>query len=308
MAKSEQGATSSEITDLPESVKIKNFLEKCVYPYTDNPLIRAALERWSRASFVDSSFLEYIWTDSIIPIEGAAMSQPSLVVRMMDHLQLDGTGTVMEVGTGSGWLALLLADCAENVHTIELVQQLSTNAEKILRSLGNTSVRFHVGDGALGLPIHAPFQRIIVTAAAQTLPLELVRQLDAKGGKMVVPVGENYEHCTLIEVTRNDTEIAVRNIEPVRFMPLMSDVGNGAFTQKQYDEVTRKNEQTLADLVNDIAEEEDLDVSNLRQQVRDAMGDLLSDAQVNRHVLAALEEMGVVDHYFLHKMSQPRVD
>ncbi len=303
MLKAEQEPAHQNTAERQSEGKIQGFLEKSIHPYTDNQLIRQAIARRSRAPFVEDKYLDHIWTDAIIPINGATMSQPSLVARMMDFLELDGTGSVFEVGTGSGWLALLLADCAETVHTTDISDELVRRAETIVRTQGNDSIHFHVGDGVVGLPDHAPFQRIIVTAAARSMPIELLKQLDPNGGKMVLPMGDNYAHCTLMQVTRNGGTFGVINIEPVRFMPLMSNAPGG-WTQQEYDEVTQQNDQQLATLIAEIASVDDLDVLDMQNQIREGVegGDKMSLAEINRHLLSVLEDMGILEKYFLHKM------
>ena len=162
--------------------------------------------------------------DRPLPIgHGQTISQPYIAALMTEQLALLGTERVLEIGTGSGYQAALLAVLARQVYSVEIVPELSARAAEVLLgklALGN--VRLRVGDGALGWPTEAPFDRILVTAAPRELPALLIEQL-GPGGRMVVPVGEEVEVqvLKLVEKAEEGT-VAVRDILPVRFVPMTS--------------------------------------------------------------------------------------
>jgi len=162
--------------------------------------------------------------DRPLPIgHGQTISQPYIAAFMTERLGLVGAERVLEIGTGSGYQAALLAVLAGQVYSVEIVPELSARAAEVLLgrlSLGN--VRLRVGDGALGWPEEAPFDRILVTAAPRELPPLLLEQL-RPGGRMVVPVGEEVEVQVLKLVEKaEDGALAVRDILPVRFVPMTS--------------------------------------------------------------------------------------
>jgi protein-L-isoaspartate(D-aspartate) O-methyltransferase len=155
-----------------------------------------------------------------LPIgNGQTISQPFIVAVMTDLLDPEPDDKVLEIGTGSGYQAAVLASLVEEVFTIEIVPPLGERASATLERLGFTNVRTRIGDGYRGWPEEAPFDGIIVTAAADQIPPPLIEQLKA-GGRMIIPVGGNSaaEQLTLIE-KRMDGSIALRQVMPVRFVP-----------------------------------------------------------------------------------------
>jgi protein-L-isoaspartate(D-aspartate) O-methyltransferase len=148
-----------------------------------------ALQRVPRHWFVPEEYADIAYSDGPLPIgQGQTISQPYIVALMTELLELHGDEVVLEVGTGSGYQAALLGALAHQVHTIERHFALAEKAEQVLRKLGITNVMVHVGDGTLGLPEYAPFQAIMVTAAAPRVPQPLFDQLD-EGGWLVLPEG-----------------------------------------------------------------------------------------------------------------------
>lgn len=151
---------------------------------------------------------------------GQTISQPYIVGLMTDLLDVDKDDIVLEVGTGSGYQAAVLAEIVKHVYTIEIIKPLGLSARARLRRLGYTNVTVKVGDGYYGWPEHAPFDAIIVTAAASHIPPPLVKQLKP-GGKMAIPVGNPFQVQNLMLVEkRPDGKIRTRNILPVAFVPL----------------------------------------------------------------------------------------
>lgn len=152
---------------------------------------------------------------------GQAISQPYIVALMTDLLDLQGGETVLEIGTGSGYQAAMLAEIAGIVHTVEFVAELSSAAQAALARAGYRNIEFRVGDGRLGWPEAAPYPAIMVTAAAETVPDSLVAQL-APGGRMILPVGKANGPQNLIRVRRDETGRIVRDtILSVAFVPLV---------------------------------------------------------------------------------------
>ena len=142
---------------------------------------------------------------------------------MTSHLQLSGKEKVLEIGTGSGYQAAILAKLSKEVHSVERIPELAENAEKTLKALGIKNVFVHTGDGSLGWPEAAPYDRIIVTAAAPEVPKELTDQLKP-GGRLVIPVGERWNQM-LEEWVRTDAGLEKWDVLPVVFVPLLGEKG-----------------------------------------------------------------------------------
>jgi protein-L-isoaspartate(D-aspartate) O-methyltransferase len=139
---------------------------------------------------------------------------------MTELLKLKSGEKVLEVGTGSGYQAAILADIGSEVFTIEILESLSETAQEILKSLGYSNINFKVGDGYSGWPEHAPFDAIIVTAASEHIPEPLIEQLK-ENGRMVIPIGDLYQELLLI--TKTDKGIEKNTITPVRFVPMTGE-------------------------------------------------------------------------------------
>ena len=156
-----------------------------------DPRVLDAMRQVPRHRFVPAEYADMAYSDGPLPIgQGQTISQPYIVALMSEMLELQGGETVLEVGTGSGYQAAVLAHLAKTVHTVERHAALSEQAGRILQELGLNNVAVHLGDGSLGLPEYAPFQGIMVTAAAPAVPQPLLDQL-ADGGRLVVPVGSH---------------------------------------------------------------------------------------------------------------------
>jgi protein-L-isoaspartate(D-aspartate) O-methyltransferase len=174
-----------------------------------------------RHRFVPGSELRNAYDNRPLPIGyGQTISQPYIVALMTDLIAPQPGDRVLEVGTGSGYQAAVLAEIVAQVFTIEIIEPLYVSATDRLASLGYDNVTTRLGDGYFGWEDEAPFDAIVVTAAPSHVPPPLVRQL-AKGGRMVIPVGGRWatQQLLLIERTRND-EIITRQVAPVRFVPL----------------------------------------------------------------------------------------
>ncbi len=183
-----------------------------------------AIERIPRERFVPPSFLDKAYDDTALPIGmGQTISQPLVVATMTEALKLKKTHKVLEVGTGSGYQTALLAMLSRRVYTIELLRELQVEAEKILLELQLLNVTTKAGNGMKGWPEQAPFDRIIVTAAAsKEAPPLLLDQL-APGGIMITPIAEDPIHQVVAEFTRTENGIVRRDLFPVRFVPLVPE-------------------------------------------------------------------------------------
>jgi protein-L-isoaspartate(D-aspartate) O-methyltransferase len=180
-----------------------------------------------RPRFVPEDLRAEAWENIPLPIgAGQTISQPLVVARMCEVLALTGSETVLDVGTGSGYHAAVLARLARHVHSIELHPELSWRAGENLRAAGVHNVTLAIGDGSRGLPEHAPFEAINVAAAAGgAIPPALVEQL-APGGRLVAPI-ENGDQ-RLVVACRTAGGMTVTDLERVRFVPLVSSPGSGA--------------------------------------------------------------------------------
>jgi protein-L-isoaspartate(D-aspartate) O-methyltransferase len=186
--------------------------------------VLATMERVPRELFVPEDLRRRAYDDAALPIGGGqTISQPYMVARICEALELRGQERVLDVGTGSGYQAAVLAELAAEVDTIERIPELAETARRNLAAAGYDRVRVHVGDGSRGLPARAPFDAIAVAAAAPELPKTLYAQLKT-GGRMVVPVGK-YGIQRLEVVIRSPEGPAVIRSVPCRFVPLVGEEG-----------------------------------------------------------------------------------
>jgi protein-L-isoaspartate(D-aspartate) O-methyltransferase len=188
--------------------------------------VLAAMARVPREQFVPESVRPYAYADDALPIgQGQTISQPFVVATICSLLALDGSERVLDVGTGSGYQAAVLAELATEVVTIERIPELADTARAALAAAGYENVEVHVGDGSLGVPERAPFDAIAVAAATPTVPQALYEQL-AEGGRIVVPRGSR-DGQELVLVVRTADGPVERAVLPVRFVPLLGDEGFG---------------------------------------------------------------------------------
>ncbi len=183
-----------------------------------------AMEKVERHLFVPKGYQYKSYDDSPLPIgEGQTISQPYIVAYMTEILKLDGTEKVLEVGTGSGYQAAILAELAKEVYSIEVIVTLGERAKKLLENLDYTNLEVKVGDGYQGWKEHAPFDAIIVTCAPTHVPDALKEQL-AEGGIMVIPVGQRYAQ-ELVVLTKKKGKLVEKETIGVRFVPMINDEG-----------------------------------------------------------------------------------
>ncbi len=190
---------------------------------TNGDVLRA-MEATPRIDFLEGIFRERSFEDTPLPIAcGQTISQPSVVGLMTQALEMHRRCKVLEVGTGSGYQAAILARLARRVYTIERHRRLGRSARMLFERLGLGNITVVIGDGSLGLPEQAPFDRIIVTAAAEDPPKLLLDQLRV-GGIMVLPVGQSNAVQTLLKVVKTDAGPDYTDLGPVRFVPLLAGV------------------------------------------------------------------------------------
>lgn len=184
--------------------------------------VLAAMERVPRHEFAPEAYRDQAYEDHPLPIgEGQTISQPYIVAIMLEALELSPSDRVLEIGTGSGYVTALLAELTAQVVSMERHAALADSAQSLLRSLGCTNLTVVTGDGTRGYPEGAPYDAIIVSAAASEMPSALVAQL-AEGGRMIVPVGsEDAQQLRLIRVENGNVRTECREL--CRFVPLISD-------------------------------------------------------------------------------------
>jgi protein-L-isoaspartate(D-aspartate) O-methyltransferase len=188
----------------------------------------AAIEATPRELFAPKALADQAYFDQPLPIDcGQTLSQPLIVALMTQMLDLHPEHRVLEIGAGSGYQTAILARLAKEVVSIERWPELLGQARARLAGLGIENVELRLGDGALGAPDAAPFDRIMVTAAAPERPDALIAQL-AEGGVLVAPVGPSGEDQKLMRYVRSGQRIATETLAPVRFVPLLPGVASGA--------------------------------------------------------------------------------
>jgi len=183
--------------------------------------VLAAMEKIDRAAFLTGNFAERAYEDVPLPIaSGQTISQPSVVGLMTQALEVSARDKVLEVGTGSGYQAAILSQLGRRIYTIDRHRSLTRAASALLTKLDLHNITVISGDGSFGLPEQAPFDRILVTAAAEDPPGPLLAQL-RMGGIMIVPVGQSDAVQTLIKVRRTEDGFDYQELQPVRFVPLV---------------------------------------------------------------------------------------
>lgn len=198
------------------ALRSKGVIDTCVL---------TAMERVDRAAFVKGIFAERAYEDMPLPIScGQTISQPSIVGIMTQALMVSPRDKVLEIGTGSGYQAAILSHLARRVYTVDRYRRLVIQAQAIFTAQDITNITTFTGDGSHGFAEHAPFDRILLTAAAEDPPGPLLAQLRV-GGIMVLPVGQSDTVQSLIRVTRLETGFNYEELRPVRFVPLLEGLG-----------------------------------------------------------------------------------
>jgi protein-L-isoaspartate(D-aspartate) O-methyltransferase len=190
-----------------------------------DPKVIQAMRKVPRHLFLDEALRSQAYEDNPSPIgEKQTISQPYIVAMMTELLGLKGKEKVLEIGTGSGYQAAVIAEIAERVYSIERIPALAKRARKLLDDLKYTNIVITIGDGTLGWKEHSPYDGIIVTAAAPHAPTALLEQLKT-GGRLVIPIGEEYAQDLMVYIREDDGEYSKENYGGVRFVKLIGDEG-----------------------------------------------------------------------------------
>ena len=209
----------SQQTDWKNWTK-KMVREQIIRRGISNNQVIDVMQNTPRHRFVPDGVADYAYQDNALPIgKGQTISQPYIVAFMTETLDVDSTYKVLEIGTGSGYQAAVLSPLVKHVYTIEIVKMLAQRADSTLKALSYNNVTVRWGDGYKGWPEEAPFDRIIGTAAPPEIPKALIDQLKP-GGKMVLPVGTNWQEIVVLTKTKSG-KIQKKNVLPVRFVPMV---------------------------------------------------------------------------------------
>jgi protein-L-isoaspartate(D-aspartate) O-methyltransferase len=193
----------------------------------DDRRVLQAMLKVERHLFVPESYRPMAYADRPLPIgEGQTISQPYIVALMTYHLHLTPEDRVLEIGTGSGYQAAVLAELAKEVYSLEIIEQLARTAQERLQALGYKNVRVKSGDGFYGWPEHAPYDAIMITCATPTIPERLVGQLK-EGGRMILPLGNEPFIQSLTLITKRAGKIERQLLEDVVFVPMTGEIGKG---------------------------------------------------------------------------------
>jgi protein-L-isoaspartate(D-aspartate) O-methyltransferase len=185
--------------------------------------VLGAIRKVPREEFFSKDCRELAYCDGAFSIgRGQTISQPFMVAKMTECLELKGAEKVLEIGTGSGYQAAILAELAKKVYTVERIEVLSERARNILKELGYSNIEFRVGDGTYGWEEFAPYDRIIVTAGARDVPLELIEQLSKEKGILVIPVGASYTKILKV-IIKDDHKLLQKEDCACYFVPLVGD-------------------------------------------------------------------------------------
>jgi protein-L-isoaspartate(D-aspartate) O-methyltransferase len=210
------------VSDSPEFAKARHEMVRTTIEErgVSNPKVLSAMQAVPRHCFVPQNLVPAAYTDRPLPIgEGQTISQPYVVALMTEILQLEKDQRVLEIGTGSGYQAAVLAQITSHVYSIEIKKKLYKQASNTLKILGYNTVQLRHGDGYFGWPEAAPFDAIMITAAVDHIPPPLLKQLK-EGGRLALPLGNPFSYQNLVLVTKKDNELTVKQITGVLFVPM----------------------------------------------------------------------------------------
>ncbi|MBS0012905.1 MAG: protein-L-isoaspartate(D-aspartate) O-methyltransferase [Desulfobacterales bacterium] len=217
-------ASRKENEDNFRQQRMKMIRQQLMARGIENPEILAAFEKVPRHSFVPEGLKKYAYQDRPLPIgEGQTISQPYIVALMTLNIEPNKTDRILEIGTGSGYQAAILAELSERVYTIEIIESLAESARRTLSETGYENVHVKTGDGFKGWPEHAPFDAIVVTCSPEKVPEPLKEQL-AGGGRMVIPIGQDHDQH-LVVLKKQEGQLIEKQILPVRFVPMVDENG-----------------------------------------------------------------------------------
>ncbi len=211
--------------DDPFALKRQVMVEKDIKGRgVSDKTVLAVMGRVPRHLFVEGPLRDNAYADHPLPIgEGQTISQPYVVALMTEALRLKPGDRVLEIGTGSGYQAAVLAGIVKEVYTIEIRKNLADKAEQTLKNLGYKNVKVKYGDGYFGWEEHAPFDAIIITASANHIPTPLIKQLK-EGGRLILPLGSTVYYQMLTLATKRKGELDVEQMSPVAFVPMVGEM------------------------------------------------------------------------------------
>jgi protein-L-isoaspartate(D-aspartate) O-methyltransferase len=217
-------STQSDEGDIYRAARHRMVKEDIQGRGIDDERVLNAMRKVERHLFVPELYRHMAYADRPLPIgEGQTISQPYIVALMTYHLHLKADAKVLEIGTGSGYQAAVLAELAKEVYSIEIIEQLARTAYERLRELDYANVWVKNDDGFYGWLEHAPYDAIIVTCATPTIPMRLVEQL-ADGGRMILPLGDDPFHQSLTVLTKRKGKIEKQQITDVVFVPMTGEI------------------------------------------------------------------------------------
>lgn len=217
-------APSTENSDRTELKRVRMLEEQIVSRGVSDKRVLDAMGSIQRHLFVDRSLEDIAYGDHPLPIgDGQTISQPFIVAWMTELLRLKSSDRVLEIGTGSGYQAAVLAEIVKEVYTIEIREKLKQHASALLSELGYKNIRTKYGDGYFGWEEHAPFDAIIITASANHIPPPLIKQLK-DGGRLIIPLGSTLYYQTLTVITKRGSELDVEQLGGVAFVPMVGEM------------------------------------------------------------------------------------
>jgi protein-L-isoaspartate(D-aspartate) O-methyltransferase len=216
-------STHSSDTEKTKTQRQRMVQEQIVSRGITDKRVLDAMLKIPRHRFVEGSLISKAYNDHPLPIgEGQTISQPYIVALMTEELKLGPTDRVLEIGTGSGYQAAVLAEIVKEVYTIEIRERLKTNASRLLNELGYGNVNTRYADGYFGWEEYAPFDAIIITASVNHIPPPLIKQLK-EGGRLIIPLGSTLYYQTLTLVTKKGGEPEIRQMGGVAFVPMTGE-------------------------------------------------------------------------------------
>jgi protein-L-isoaspartate(D-aspartate) O-methyltransferase len=205
-----------------EQRRMKMVNEQIIARNIHDKKVIEAMKKVPRHEFVPADYVNSAYKDSPLPIgHGQTISQPYIVAYMTEQLDLSEKDTVLEIGTGSGYQAAVLAEIVSHVYTIEIVPELASMANEVLKNLGYENVSVKMGDGYKGWQEYAPYDAIMLTAAPLRIPQPLLNQLE-DNGRLIAPIGDEFQELVL--VTRNGENFSRKKLIPVRFVPMTGEI------------------------------------------------------------------------------------
>ncbi len=237
----------------------QRLLDKEIYPEVRNELVVEAFEQVNRANFVHNDVWQKMWANKNRVFPGSKnlrhnLSQPSLLAKELDFLNPNGKGSFLEIGTGRGYLAALASCCFEYVATVEVDEDVASESTHRLQRLGYDNVEVFHADGMFWLP-GSCYQGIIVSAGMKKVPSDLFKMMDERGGRMIVPMGQEYDRMSLVYFERHGDDIKDRVIDEVMYEPMITGDSTVGWTEAEYQDYLKKVEELTIPLGSEKVEE-----------------------------------------------------